>query len=67
VGRVASRLSITVAERFGYPVRTFSYSPSEQHVDFPNERDLCKFELIIRSVDSNIEVDLEHIMIEMLE
>jgi FkbM family methyltransferase len=66
-GRVASRLNITVAERFGYPVRTFPYPPSEQHVDFPIERDLCKFELIIRSVDNDMELDLEHILIEMLE
>jgi len=64
VGRVASRLSITVSERFGYPVTVFSYSPSAKYVDFTIERDLCKFELVIRSVDSMVDIELEQIIVE---
>lgn len=66
VGRVGSGLNITVAERFGYPVTTFSYTPTHEYIDFPNERDLSKFELIVRADSTDVNVELERVELEKL-
>lgn len=65
-GEIGTDLSLTVAEKFGYPVKEFVVTPEARHFDFAVERDLTQCEIIVRAMSDRVEFGIDAIRLTRL-
>lgn len=66
-GEIDSRVTIDLCERFGYKISSFDLEPNKLSVDFPVQRDLIKFEVVMRATtDSKLLASIKNIKFEKI-
>lgn len=65
-GDIATDVSLTVAEKFGYAVREFVVTPEMRQFDFAVERDLTQWEIVARTTGERAEFSIDAVRLTRL-